>query len=294
MSNTWVPENCVHSLCLATLRFVASTTRAELHTSAVCFAKRKKVIESKTTRREEQKRAKDAARLRAVLGVPRGGQDKWPQCDLSKTVITEDKLDSEDAHNLVKFPEGTIQVPSKLNYGISGEKTKMLFEVLPTLTAEKDIYTFDQDTVRRSEEAMKQQFQNANMFAKLVSLRNANARGIAYENRRRCISLFSPPDNPNDTGRPEVQGILLPFSSCDQCSPFPFHTAAILTLKIRNLWTHLLKFRMDVDNRRALRRMVHQRAKILKYLKRKDRDRYEAVLPQLGLESGSVEGELVI
>ncbi|KIM70011.1 hypothetical protein SCLCIDRAFT_1207274 [Scleroderma citrinum Foug A] len=259
----------------ATLRFVASTTRAELHTSAVCFAKRKKVIESKTTRREEQKRAKDAARLRAVLGVPRGGQDKWPQCDLSKTVITEDKLDSEDAHNLVKFPEGTIQVPSKLNYGISGEKTKMLFEVLPTLTAEKDIYTFDQDTVRRSEEAMKQQFQNANMFAKLVSLRNANARGIAYENRRRCISLFSPPDNPNDTGRPEVQ-------------------AAILTLKIRNLWTHLLKFRMDVDNRRALRRMVHQRAKILKYLKRKDRDRYEAVLPQLGLESGSVEGELVI
>ncbi|KAL4067239.1 hypothetical protein V8B97DRAFT_2025089 [Scleroderma yunnanense] len=259
----------------ATLRAVASTTRAELHTSVICFAQRKKVKESKTAIREENKRAKDAARLYAVLGVPRGGQDKWPQCELAKIAITEDELHSEDASSLIEFPEGTVQVPSKLNYGISGEKTKMLFEVLPTLTAEKDIFTFNEDTVRRSEEAMKQQVEKANMFAKLISLRNANAKGIAYENRRRCIALFSPSKNPNDTGRPEVQ-------------------AAILTLKIRNLWTHLLTFRMDIDNRRALQRMIHQRAKILKYLKRKDRDRYEAVLPRLGLEPGSVEGELVI
>lgn len=197
----------------ATSRSVALTTRVDLHTSAVCFAQRKKVKESKTAKREEHKRTKDAARLHAVLGIPRGEQDKWPQCDLSKIVITEDKLRSEDAHNLIEFAEGTVQVPSQLNYGISGEKSKMLFEVLPTLTAEKDIGTFDHDTVTRSEEAMKQEVQKANTFAKLVSLRNANARGIAYENRRRCISLFSPSDNPNDTGRPEVQGTSC-FSVC--------------------------------------------------------------------------------
>lgn len=40
--------------------------------------------------------------------------------------------------------------------------------------------------------------------------------------------------------------------------------------------------------------MVHQRAKTLRYLKRIDRDRYEAVLLRLGLDQGSVEGELVI
>lgn len=84
------------------------------------------------------------------------------------------------------------------------------------------------------------------------------------------------------------------LSLCDRHSPFSYRTAAILTLKIRNLWTHLLTFRADIANRRALRQMVHQRAKILKYLKRKDRDRYEAVLPQLGLDPGSVEGELVV
>jgi small subunit ribosomal protein S15 len=65
-------------------------------------------------------------------------------------------------------------------------------------------------------------------------------------------------------------------------------------MQIRNLWSHLLEFRKDVNNRRALRRLVHQRSKVLRYLKRLDRDRYEAVLPRLGLDEGSVEGELVI
>jgi small subunit ribosomal protein S15 len=70
--------------------------------------------------------------------------------------------------------------------------------------------------------------------------------------------------------------------------------AALLTLKIRNLWNHLGQFKRDVANRRSLRRLVHQRAKLLKYLKRTDRDRYEFVLGRLGLKPGAVEGELVV
>ena len=70
--------------------------------------------------------------------------------------------------------------------------------------------------------------------------------------------------------------------------------AALLTWKIRNLWDHLTKFKRDVSNRRRLRALVHQRAKLLRYLKRSDRDRYDAVLERLGLEPGSVEGELVV
>jgi len=113
------------------------------------------------------------------------------------------------------------------------------------------------------------------MFAKLVDLRNANAKGIAFENRRRCVDAFSAPGKPNDTGRPEVQ-------------------AAILTMRIRNLWSHLTEFKRDIGNRRGLRILVHERSKILKYLKRLDRDRYESLLPRLGLQAESVEGELVI
>ncbi|KAI6012020.1 hypothetical protein EDC04DRAFT_2761967 [Pisolithus marmoratus] len=242
-------------------RSVASTARVHLRTSAVCLAQCKKVKELKSAIREERRRTKDAARLYAVLGIPRGAQDKWPQCNLTKAVITQDQLHSDDAHEALGFPEGAVHIPPTLNQGISGHSRKMLFEVFPVLSVERGYGAHE--------------VAEANMFATLVNLRNANAKGIAYENRRRCIDLFSAPETPNDTGRPEVQ-------------------AAILTLKIRNLWEHLLKFRMDVDNRRALRRMVHQRAKVLKYLKQKDLDRHEAVLPRLGLEPGSLEGEILV
>lgn len=73
-----------------------------------------------------------------------------------------------------------------------------------------------------------------------------------------------------------------------------FLLAALLTLQIRNMWNHLSQFKRDVANRRNLRRLVHQRAKLLKYLKRTNRDRYERVLERLGLAPGAVEGELVV
>ena len=71
-------------------------------------------------------------------------------------------------------------------------------------------------------------------------------------------------------------------------------SAALLTYQIRNLWSHLTKFRRDVGNRRGLRKLVHRRAKILRYLKSVDQDRYETILERLALEPESVEGELVM
>lgn len=73
-----------------------------------------------------------------------------------------------------------------------------------------------------------------------------------------------------------------------------YHVAAILTYRIRNLWTHLTTFKRDVGNRRGLRKLVHQRAKILKYLRRTNRVRYDILLNRLALEPESVEGELIV
>ena len=70
--------------------------------------------------------------------------------------------------------------------------------------------------------------------------------------------------------------------------------AALLTPQIRKWWSHLGEFKRDVANRRNLRRLVHQQAKLLKYLKSTNRDRYERVLERLGLAPGAVEGELVV
>jgi small subunit ribosomal protein S15 len=55
-----------------------------------------------------------------------------------------------------------------------------------------------------------------------------------------------------------------------------------------------MSFKRDVANRRSLRMLIHQRAKLLRYLRRKDRDRYETILDRLALEPESVEGELVV
>ncbi|KAH7915754.1 hypothetical protein BJ138DRAFT_1176356 [Hygrophoropsis aurantiaca] len=257
-------------------RSIASSSRTSLHTSAILHAQRQTNLKtSKLQLRTEKKLNADATREYAVLGLRPGQEQTWLSCDLAKVIITEEQLYSKAPPEIIESPEGTVAIPSKLNYGIASEEKELLFEVLPPLAAERGITEYNEDTIRDIQAATENELQKANMFAKLVDLRNANAKGLAFENRRRCIAAFSAPGKPNDTGRPEVQ-------------------AALLTMQIRNLWSHLTTFRKDIDNRRGLRRLVHQRAKILKYLKRLNRDRYEALLPRLGLEASSVEGELVV
>lgn len=176
-----------------------------------------------------------------------------------------------------------VRVPPSLAFGMREREKSMVFEHLPLLSADMSTRR-EMNALRRvkaeemaafHEGALVDGVEQANVMAALVDLRNANAAGIAFENRRRVVEAFSEPGKPNDTGRTEVQ-------------------AALLTLQIRNLWKHLSNFKRDVVNRRSLRRLVHQRAKLLKYLKRTDRDRYERVLERLGLEPGAVEGELVV
>ena len=67
-----------------------------------------------------------------------------------------------------------------------------------------------------------------------------------------------------DTGSPEVQ-------------------VALLTARINDLTGHFKEHVKDHHSRRGLLRMVSQRRKLLDYLKRKDVDRYRALIERLGL-----------
>lgn len=67
-----------------------------------------------------------------------------------------------------------------------------------------------------------------------------------------------------DTGSPEVQ-------------------VALLTTQINQLQGHFKEHNKDHHSRRGLIRMVNQRRKLLDYLKRKDLDRYTALIGKLGL-----------
>lgn len=67
-----------------------------------------------------------------------------------------------------------------------------------------------------------------------------------------------------DTGSPEVQ-------------------VALLTHNINALQGHFKDHKQDHHSRRGLIRMVNQRRKLLDYLKRKDANRYGALIGRLGL-----------
>jgi small subunit ribosomal protein S15 len=67
-----------------------------------------------------------------------------------------------------------------------------------------------------------------------------------------------------DTGSPEVQ-------------------VAVLTERIVNLTEHLKTHAKDFHSRRGLLMMVGRRRRLLDYLKRKNVQRYDAIVKELGL-----------
>ncbi|RMF70800.1 MAG: 30S ribosomal protein S15 [Alphaproteobacteria bacterium] len=85
---------------------------------------------------------------------------------------------------------------------------------------------------------------------------------ITPERKQELIKEFQ--RDPSDTGSPEVQ-------------------VAILTERIRNLTEHFQTHKKDHHSRRGLINLVNQRRKLLNYLKRKDQERYSALIARLGL-----------
>jgi len=67
-----------------------------------------------------------------------------------------------------------------------------------------------------------------------------------------------------DTGSPEVQ-------------------VALLTERIVHLTEHLKTHRKDHASRRGLLKLVGRRSRLLRYLTKKDRSRYQTLIQRLGL-----------
>ncbi len=67
-----------------------------------------------------------------------------------------------------------------------------------------------------------------------------------------------------DTGSPEAQ-------------------IALLTARIRGLQSHFENFKQDKHSRRGLMKMVAQRRKLMKYLKRVNLEGYRALIEKLGI-----------
>ena len=85
---------------------------------------------------------------------------------------------------------------------------------------------------------------------------------ITTEMKKEIITKYG--KTPEDTGSPEVQ-------------------IALLSARITELTEHLKTHKKDHHSRRGLLKMVGQRRGLLDYLKRKDIERYRAIIEKLGL-----------
>jgi small subunit ribosomal protein S15 len=82
------------------------------------------------------------------------------------------------------------------------------------------------------------------------------------ENKEELMREYATRDG--DTGSPEVQ-------------------VALLTSRIRHLTEHMREHKHDFHSRRGLLQMVGQRRRLLKYLQKKDVERYRSLIGRLGL-----------
>ena len=85
---------------------------------------------------------------------------------------------------------------------------------------------------------------------------------ITAERRTALVGEYA--TAPTDTGSPEVQ-------------------VALLSERISNLTEHLKIHAKDFHSRRGLLMLVGRRRRLLDYLRKKDRGRYERLIGRLGL-----------
>jgi small subunit ribosomal protein S15 len=86
--------------------------------------------------------------------------------------------------------------------------------------------------------------------------------GLASAKKQKIIEKFK--QHESDTGSPEVQ-------------------VALLSERISYLTDHFKSHAKDHHSRRGLLKLVGRRRRLLDYLKKKDFDRYRALIKELGL-----------
>ncbi|EEB07928.1 ribosomal protein subunit S28 [Schizosaccharomyces japonicus yFS275] len=106
---------------------------------------------------------------------------------------------------------------------------------------------------------------------RLFDIQNSNFKSIRLLNIQKALRDFG--HSERDTGSPEVQ-------------------AAVYSAKIFAIKDHCDHHRKDYACKRYLSYLVHRRRRILKYLRRKDRQRYDDCISRLGLTDAAVTCEI--
>jgi small subunit ribosomal protein S15 len=241
---------------------------------------------------------------RALLVNAQEGS-KWDRSLLRKVVLDREavwysqppqydqNVVAEDDTTTTTFPLSNR--PDRFAQGLTSETDlALLFKHLPEAGLARATYlegsssTTAQDLARRAAEETPAQAQSSEQLMRVLDLRNADSRGIRTMNVRRIVEVFGGPVEAATEGERLDTG-----SSAVQ--------AAILTHRIRLLAEHIAQNPRDVHNRKNLRELVHRRAKVLRYMKKRvgrkggeGESVYEALLDKIGVDRRAVEGEVVV
>lgn len=100
------------------------------------------------------------------------------------------------------------------------------------------------------------------MAANKPTTKNSNDLDNKEMAKQQIVSKFQV--HSNDTGSPEVQ-------------------IALLSQRIEELTKHLQQHKQDSDSRRGLLMMVGRRRRLLDYLRKNSKEKYEKLIAELGL-----------
>ncbi len=83
--------------------------------------------------------------------------------------------------------------------------------------------------------------------------------------------------------KPDKQKVMQDFEIHNGDTGSPEVQIAVLTRRINELTEHLKAHRKDHSSRRGLLKMVGNRSSLLKYINKKDPQRYQSIISRLGL-----------
>ena len=186
---------------------------ASFHTSSVNFEKRKKLKarlkrKANIARRTEIKAVLAQTAPDPVRGYGPNNQQVWLESPLYKLLLDKEKVWAGTAGSA----EGSDSAAQLItNYGLTAETTKLLLQQLPEAqagvealqAAQKAQLSADPKTARDNNATTARIAGQVDAVRRIIDLRNANSRGIRYENTQRIIDRFT---RTGGSGDSEVQG----------------------------------------------------------------------------------------
>ena len=200
----------------------------------------------------------------------RSGEENWP-------LLTNFKIGSDDALTLAigakaaekrRLDKGLLRMEDDSKWSAT---ERVLFQDTEEAKGQNLQVLEEEDRLKR--EAM----------ARLIDLTNANSRAVISANVESAVAHFGRFEG--DTGSPEVQSIFPLQRMIDG-------VVGVMTVKILALKEHMQYNLQDKRSKRALNMLVHQRQKMLKYLRRKYPERYIDCLKEIGLDDSAVVREV--